>query len=240
MVSNGVHRDVRPLSPPSRPSLPAIVGLVAVNLIPLAGALWWEWSLLSLLVIYWIESGVVGLANVPKILLAAGSDAETPRITATIDGSPIDLSGPAHPADGLAIYPENVPIALFFLAHYGIFWVVHGVFVFSFPLWAPGPVGGIDAATVALGGTGMLLSHGLSFAVNFVGREEYRSVSPHEQLFEPYGRVFVLHLTVLFGAFLLNAFGEPVLGVALLVGLKIVVDLAAYLREHARIPRAPG
>ena len=236
------------LFPPSRASSPsALLALLAVNLVPLAGVLWWNWSLLAVLVIYWLESGVVGLANVPKILLASGSDSEPSRFRATLNGVPIDLSGPADAGDvsnpgddGPVVHPENVPTALFFCVHYGIFWIVHGVFVFTFPLWASGPVGGIGVGTVAVGTTGMLLSHGLSFAVNYVGREEYRRVSPGAQLFEPYGRVFVLHLTIIFGAFLVSAFGTPVLEIALLIGLKIVVDLAAHLREHARARASPS
>ena len=228
---------MRLLSPPRASSLPALLALVAVNLLPLAGVLWWDLSLLSVLVIYWLESGVVGLANVPKILLASGSDSGTARFRATMNGVPVDISGPPEPADGPAVHPENVSTALFFCVHYGIFWVVHGVFVFTFPLWASTPVGGLDPGTVALGAAGMVLSHGISFATNYVGGGEYRTVSPGEQLFEPYGRVFVLHLTIIFGAFLVSAFGAPVLEIALLIGLKIAVDLAAHLREHARARR---
>jgi hypothetical protein len=47
----------------------AVVLLVA-NLIPLVGVLFFGWSLLTILVLYWLENGIVGLWNLPRILLA--------------------------------------------------------------------------------------------------------------------------------------------------------------------------
>src|SRR5215212_5927619 len=47
--------------------------LVLANLIPLIGVLFFGWSLITILVLYWLENGIVGLWNVPKILMARGS-----------------------------------------------------------------------------------------------------------------------------------------------------------------------
>src|SRR3712207_5035022 len=47
--------------------------LLAANLIPLVGVVFFGWSLLTILVLYWLENGIVGLWNVPKIILAKGS-----------------------------------------------------------------------------------------------------------------------------------------------------------------------
>ena len=47
--------------------------LVAANLIPLVGVLLFGWSLWTILVLYWVENGIVGFWNVPKLLLAQGS-----------------------------------------------------------------------------------------------------------------------------------------------------------------------
>jgi hypothetical protein len=46
--------------------------LVAVNLIPLIGVAFWGWSLMLIVVLYWVESGIVGLINVFKIARAQG------------------------------------------------------------------------------------------------------------------------------------------------------------------------
>ena len=220
----------------------ALASLVAANLLPLAGVLWWGWSVLDVLVVYWLESGIVGALNVPKILLAEGE--ASGGTTFTINGRPVDLEGMGRAA--------NAGLALFFVAHYGIFWVVHGVFVFALPLFglgsggAFGPSGGpfgpapagplydLSLSTVALAAGSLLLSHGVSFATNYLGRGEFRGASPDAQMMEPYGRVMVLHLTVIGGAFLVGSFGSPLPALVLLVVLKTALDVRAHLREHGR------
>jgi hypothetical protein len=220
------------LVPPRESSSLAIAALVAANAVPVLGVLFFGWQLSVVMVIYWLESGVIGALNVPKILLAPGSD--TPdNFTATINGRQVDLSGPSEPKDGLYVYPENTSIAGFFLMHYGLFWVVHGVFVFS--VFAPAPLSGAyRLSTILLGVLGMVVSHTGSFLVNFVGNEEYRAASPGMQMKEPYRRVIVLHLTIVLGAFAVTAVGAPVAALVLLVGLKTVTDLHAHLTEHRR------
>ena len=53
-------------------------------------------------------------------------------------------------------------------------------------------------------------------------------------MFRVYGRVVVLHLTVLLGAVAAGALGAPVGVVVVFVLVKIVVDVAFHLREHRR------
>ncbi|MCO8266874.1 DUF6498-containing protein [Haloferax prahovense] len=214
----------------------ALAALVAANLVPLVGVVWFDWSLKALLVAYWLESGVVGLLNVPKILAASGRGDGGSNIKATINGRPVELSPPDDPRDGFHLYPSNVPIAGFFAMHYGIFWVVHGVFVWSFDAFAvgAGAVGGVPLGAVLLAAGATVLSHGGSFAVNFVGRGEYRSISPGKQMSEPYRRVIVLHLTIILGAFLVAASGAPAAALVVMVVVKTALDAGAHLREHAR------
>ena len=231
--------------PPGASSSVAVGSLVVANLLPLAGVLWFDWRVFDVLAIYWVESGVVGLLNVPKILLARGESEDGATFAATLNGRPLDVSGPAESAlvDGPHVYAANVPVAAFFVLHYGIFWVVHGVFVlFGLPAFAgaSGVGAGVDVGAALLGGAAMAVSHGGSFVVNFVGRGEYRDVSAARQMFAPYGRVFVLHFTVVLGATLVVWFGSPVVLVALLVALKTGFDVLAHLREHERARRRRG
>jgi hypothetical protein len=222
---------------PRDSTLPALLALVGANLLPLAGVLFGGWTVWEVLVVYWIESGVVGLLTLPRILLAAGASDDS-SFSLSINGRPVDVSGPEHPVDGLHVYPQNVPIAGFFCLHYGIFWVVHGVFVLSVPLFVGGAggVGGLlgTLSTVGLAAVGLLLSHGVSFVTNYVGREEYRHTSAGERMSAPYGRVVVLHVTIILGAFLVGSLGSPLPALVLLVVLKTGIDLVAHLREHRR------
>jgi Family of unknown function (DUF6498) len=222
-------------------ALPSAILLVAVNLIPLVGVMFWGWSLMMILVLYWVESGIVGVINIFKIARAEGSEDEPPvslegsRIVIRI-GSSMDMTG-----KGSTI--------TFFIIHYGIFWVVHGVFVFLLPLFAglaspqidltapnlgigamdfgPLPLDGVLFATI-----GLTVSHVVSFYVNFLGRGEYLRVTPTEQMFSVYGRVVVLHVTIIAGATVIALFGTPVAALVLLVGVKTLIDLGLHLRAH--------
>ena len=230
--------------------------LVAFNLIPLAGVLFWGWNVATLLVLYWVENGIVGILNVPKILLARGP--AEPGVGA------LRINGRAS--------TSNVGAAVFFLIHYGIFWVVHGIFVFSLPAFAsfasgglggfgdgffplapnelggafPGSVGAASSAgvrwpdmtAVAWGALGLAISHGASFVVNYLGRREYLRVSAGRQMFAPYGRLVILHLAILLGAFVSLVIGSPVGALVVLVILKTIVDLTLHLREHG-VPIGP-
>jgi hypothetical protein len=200
--------------------------LVAVNLVPLIGVLFWGWDVAIILISYWLENGVIGLINVPKIMLAAQG----------------------NPAIGAAI-------AGFFAVHYGGFWLGHGIFVFfivgfanhgPFGFLGPGfPFGGstFDGSIagpsadrgpqILLIAVLLFLSHGVSFLLNYVGRREFLNTTPIKQMFQPYGRLIILHVTIILGAFLVIGLGQPVLLVALLVLLKTIVDLFFHLREHA-------
>jgi hypothetical protein len=213
--------------------------LLAFNLVPLVGVLAWGWNVATILVLYWLENGIVGVLNVPKILLADGAGPSPVRMSAAFGAV------------------SRVGVAAFFVLHYGIFWLVHGIFVFMLPLFAsagsldaepigpgfatgfPGellpaaPAVGPDARAVLFGVIGLTIARGASFVMNYLGRHEYRTVSPQQQAFAPYPRLITLHLTIIFGAFVSLMIGSPVGAIVVLVLIKTIGDLVFHVREHA-------
>lgn len=222
-------------------TLLSVAALVAVNLVPLIGVVFWGWSLMMILVLYWLESGIVGAINVLKIARAQGGGAEPPI---AVSGNRVTIR-----LTGIASTMSRGPLIGFFVLHYGIFWVVHGVFVFLMPLFAglsnpvidpaapgfgfapmdfgPLPLDGLVLATVLLAA-----SHVVSYVTNYVGRGEYLRATPAGQMLSVYGRVVVLHLTIILGALVIGAFGTPIAALVLLVGLKTLIDVGLHLREH--------
>jgi hypothetical protein len=215
----------------------AIALLIIVNLIPLAGAVFWGWDVYTLLILYWLENGIVGVFNVVKMALAQG---------------PLDTrSGQQE----VVTATSRLTLIPFFIVHYGIFWVVHGVFVLSLPAFI-GP-GGLGAGTppiapdgsfigfdeevagprldlVAWGAIALAISHGASFLFNYIGRGEYRTARLGLLMFSPYARLVALHLTILIGGMLSIALGSPIGSMIVLVAIKIAIDLALHIREHRR------
>lgn len=100
------------------PSSLVVALLVGVNMIPLFGVLFLGWRLFPIMVLYWLENGIIGLFNLPKIARAP------------LGGLP--YSGPDGPAQSiflLGVFGRGF-LMVFFVFHYGIFWAVHGLFVF--------------------------------------------------------------------------------------------------------------
>lgn len=194
--------------------LVSAAALGAANLVPLgAVALGW-WSTYEVMLLFWAENVVIGLVQ----LLRFGT-------LAVLRGMLSALG-----------------IGVFFTAHYGLFTLVHGLFVLS--LFAPED--GWDAAAGLLFSADGLLfgllalgaSHLFSFVVNFLGGGEYRQAEPEALMKEPYGRIVVLHLTILFGGFATTLLGEPAAVLIVLVLLKTGFDLRAHLAAHRVVPDA--
>ena len=49
---------------------PSALVLVAANLVPLAGVLFFGWSVFSTLLLFWVENVIVGAFNVLRMLVA--------------------------------------------------------------------------------------------------------------------------------------------------------------------------
>jgi hypothetical protein len=194
--------------------------LVAANLVPLYGVLFWGWEVFPLLVLFWAENVVVGVLNVARMLCV-------------------------DPAD-LPLWAAKLFFVPFFCVHYGMFTAGHGAFVLS------GMFGGKAYRTSGFDPTGAALavfqdfglwlpvgvlaaSHLFSFFWNYLWRGEYRRASVPALMMKPYGRVIVLHVTIIFGGMAALALGSPVWALLLLLGIKVAIDVAAHLKEH-RIP----
>ncbi|HET7039635.1 MAG TPA: DUF6498-containing protein [Gemmatimonadales bacterium] len=188
---------------------PSVLALIGANLVPVFGVFALDWAVFPLVLLFWLENVIVGAFNVLRILTA-------------------------RPEDPLARV-ARFGMAPFFAVHYGGFTLVHGIFVFAlFGRGAPWAETIHQTTGVLWGAGALLLSHGFSFATNWLGAGEYRNADVKALMFQPYARVVVLHLTIIFGGMLLMSLGSPRPGLLLLVGLKILMDAAAHLSERAR------
>ena len=201
----------------------AVLALIVANVIPLIGVLFLGWSVWNILVIYWLENGIVGAFNVLKMARADGSEAPAGP-TFMVNGQP------ATSWSKLGLIP-------FFVMHYGLFWFVHGIFVLTLPAFMSmglrsGPGLDLDPGAVALAAVALAVSHGVSYWWNFLRGGEYRRVTPAQLMFAPYRRLIALHLTIIFGAMAVMFTGAPVAAVAILVAVKTVLDIGLHLAEH--------
>ena len=193
---------------------PSLLALGLANALPIAGVLLLGWKVFPLVLLYWLENVVVGGFNVGKLLLAQPQE-------------------PAYPVGKLFLIP-------FFIFHFGMFTLLHGVFVFAlfgaktlprFDSLAELPAA-IRAYHLGWGVLALVVSHGLSFYWNYFENGEYRRASLPILMMQPYARLVVLHLAVLFGGWIVLTLGSPLLALLVLVALKTAADVRAHQAER--------
>lgn len=119
--------------------------------------------------------------------------------------------------------------SVFFCFHYGMFMFVHAVFLFAL-FWDSFD----DMSVIPIFAASLFISHGISFILYFVMGTDGKERKTVDQYFmQPYKRIFVMHITIIFGAWMVMLFGAPIVAAALLVLGKILLDAYAHIREHA-------
>lgn len=197
---------------------PGLLFVVMGNLVPLIGLLFFGWETFPLMLLFWCENVLIGLFNVLRMLTA-------------------------RPRDKLA-WAAKAFLVPFFCIHYGMFTLVHGVFVMGFFGGAfrkgasfPGLEGFVQAILEHQLGWAVLFIAGgyaASFFWDYLRSGEYEQAKLRDLMQEPYGRVVVLHLTILGGAFLLAMLRTPSVVLILLVGLKMALDIRRYRKRQRK------
>ena len=227
------------------------ITLLVANAVPLLGVVLLGWDAFSVVALYWFENVIIGAVNVLKMITCApdpdeidwsklGSARQAAAMKETLakSGQSVDTALLVHHGTKLFLVP-------FFIFHYGMFCFVHGMFVFV--IFGRKDMAGGDPfhavsnfvhvardehltwAAIALA-----VSHLWSFAVNYIGHGEYRRTVVPILMMQPYARVIVLHVAIIFGGFVVMAIGSPMGLLVLLVIGKTVLDLKFHLREHER------
>jgi hypothetical protein len=224
------------------------LALVLANLVPLAGVMWLGWSVSSIIILYWFENVVIGVVNVARMLTLAPANATV----GTMIGGPISQTAAQTLSQlnvGAAVHGVKFVLIPFFIVHYFMFCAGHGIFVFSlFPdehgyfaeqngmelIGTLGRAIEIFSTPLAVAAAALAISHVVSFVVNYLGGGEYRRLDMQRLMTMPYGRIVVLHLTIIFGGMATMAIGAPIWLLVVFVVLKTAVDLKMHLKEHVR------
>jgi len=197
---------------------PSAVALVLANLVPLVGVLLFDWRVLDILMLYWAENVVIGVVNVLR----------------------------------MSVCPAGMKWFLipFFLVHYGFFCYGHllavtGIFSESMGtatawLYFFGmPLANAWESPLWIAIAAIAASHMFSFFGNFIAGGEYRRTRVSELMSRPYGRIVVLHVTIILGAALIDWLGSPIMMLVVLIAAKIALDLRLHLSERDKFASMP-
>jgi len=190
------------------------VFLILANLVPVFGVLFLGWDALTILVLYWLESVIMGVLNIPKILACRSAE---------------------QSASDAAL--SNLFTAMFYASHYGMFTGVHGVFLAEMFGARPIIEGLLSGGSIMWTAAIFLISHLASMFINFFGKKEYLVRNARRQMFSVYGRVFIMHIVVLLGGIAIQNYGAPLIAVIMLIALKTAIDLIAHNKEHESVRR---
>jgi hypothetical protein len=132
--------------------------------------------------------------------------------------------------------------------HFGGFTYGHGILLFAlfgpkslapFSLWPALPTV-IRANHLGWGVASLVGSHGVSFVWNYLRSGEYQQASLQTLMSQPYSRIVVLHLTVLFGGWVVMLLGSPLGALIVLIALKAAADFRGHVAERQKFaPAAP-
>ncbi|MEO0981921.1 MAG: DUF6498-containing protein [Pseudomonadota bacterium] len=118
-------------------------------------------------------------------------------------------------------------LAPFFAVHYGLFCTVHGVFLFGM---FEGDFSALPPFVVLL-----LAWEAVLFVRLFLMRSAWRNAEPGQLMFEPYGRVVVVHLGIFAAAFAGEALGAPLAGALAIIVLRALWDVFLSLRRFRTV-----
>ncbi len=185
------------------------LALIAANLFPLLGIMFLDWEIGEIMLLFWAESAVIGFYNLLRM--------------AQLASWAILFYGP------------------FFIGHYGGFMVGHLLFIYAFfgdKLAEGADISISDLVTdmlrLAPALLGFFISHGISYFSNFHGRREYIGRNVGAQMRQPYKRIIIMHITIIFGGFLVMLLETTLPALLLLIVLKLSADLRAHLKEHGK------
>ncbi len=141
---------------------------------------------------------------------------------------------------------KTLPMVAFFSFHFGMFTVVHGIFVNI--ITSPGGMGGFGggspssllASVPPLALVGLFISHGVSYVLNFLVGGEWRGSTVQREMTRPYPRLIVLHVAIVASGFFVMVIGQPIVLLILLVVIKTGIDAIAHLRQHRHLDLDAG
>lgn len=199
---------------------------LGVDLLPLIAVFAFGWGATPLVALYWLENLVIGVVAICRMI-----------------------------ATGVSRGPEVFALPLivpFFLFHYGLFCLGHGVFIraFASDLGGAGPAGPDPFGLIGWAlGSGPLMAWFISAIIAFNAvvfirevhdRRVFRESSVMDEMFAPYGRIVTLHIAILLGAALTIGLGEPLLGVLLLILIRVVFGVVLTVLGRRRREAAAG
>lgn len=195
--------------------------IVGGNSFALIGVLLWGWEMFDIFYLYWTVNVITGFVTIIRMLYSASWS-------------------------GLSRLPSIIFSIAFFGIHYGMFTLVHGIIMTQ--IMQPDIFDQLTHASTGLLGEFYMLYQLPSaldmagFAYIFAGilfiecvfgiqkiyDDRKKKQDARAIMFSPYGRIIILHLTILFGGLISSILGHSIFTLIMFVALKTFADIYSF------------
>ena len=190
------------------------------NAFTIALALFQDWDVRPLMLIFWSQSVIIGVFNFIRMIKLKRFSTEG----LTSNGEPVPETSKG-----------KWSTAIFFAFHFGLFHLAYAVFLggFAFGDQAPKKFGGpwqasgLDFFWLGIAVLGFLVSHWVSFRKN-VADDLRGCPNLGTMMFLPYARVIPMHLTIILGF----GMGSNRFALVIFLLLKTGADWLMHVVEH--------
>ena len=197
--------------------------VLGINAVPFYGAMYLGWSVSTILVLYWVENFMVIAATCVRIVLHR----RWTRKCGHWSGARAEVIG------GIVSVPGNANAFLTgFLGPSLVFTLAHGIFVFAIvfgmgqnhpgePMWEFSAVQFRQGAVTI----GVLIVLDLLRDLTILRQRSFAALKIYVD--RRMARVIILHITLIFGMIAIASTASPLALLAILIGLKTLVELSA-------------
>ena len=212
-------------SPPSK--LGAVVLALLINAVPLVGVLYFEWSAINVLVLYWFENLMIGFCTLIRLVLHR-------RWTRK--------RGYWRHSNRLGIQVNNKPAEMGLIGEYATgtfgFTLGHGIFVGAIAMivhqnYPDQPMWQLSWAQVFRGAMAIAAFLGIELVIDLTRIRSASFAAIRDYAQARMGRIIVLHLAIIFGMMGMAWSGSPMAVLYVLIGLKTLADLLGVATRGA-------
>jgi hypothetical protein len=191
--------------------------LIAANLLPIAGTLFWGWDPTEIFLVYCLETVIIGIINLIKMGIVTAVRKTDTWYT-----------------EGGATKQSGIFFMVFFILHYGLFVAVQmGIFLgvsgmgkgknltlFNFFYKWPELITRDSFIMLAAFG----IAYGCKMIYDFILSGEYKTIPMMGLMFQPYGRIFIQQFAVILGSMFLT-FGAGQIFIIIFALVKIYFEI---------------
>ncbi|MFH1506696.1 MAG: DUF6498-containing protein [archaeon] len=200
--------------------------LLAANAITIVLAVVYEWSIWTVMMIYWWQSIIIGFFHFLRLLKLKnpyiGPGSKAYKYQQGKGFVPVSDAKKNSLVTGMKVFT-----AVFFLMHYGGFHLGYLFFLTIFSYIKGGGIFSGDTVAIALAVAIFFINHLFSFRKN-LERDAKKTQSIGKMMFLPYARIIPMHLTIIFAFFFLDS----IAGLVFFLVLKTIADVIMHRIEH--------